>query len=205
MTRSHGQKRRRLSVYLLKELRSWKKVKVLWAPINMALAVVAQRAPARPQESGRLYGCKSSACRSNHCHRRTRHHDSGPPPPKAVHQERIGLSSHYFGITCQQDRLPLVVRHSAQLSRKILEFLVSVTDLQCSFGRVCHVESLAGPLQLGSWIGIAFIHHSLGSILITPMIFGFARLFVTAQRNISSRARTVVVRDFSGSLFCFRN
>jgi hypothetical protein len=73
------------------------------------------------------------------------------------------------------------------------------------FRKVCHVQLLDVPLQLWSWIEIAFIHHSLGSILIAPMIFGFARLFLAAQLNIPSLARTVFVRGFCGSLFCFRN
>jgi hypothetical protein len=73
------------------------------------------------------------------------------------------------------------------------------------FRKVCHVQLLDVPLQLWSWIGIAFIHHSLGSILIAPMIFGFARLFLAAQRNIPSLAKTVFLRGLCGLLFCFRN
>jgi hypothetical protein len=94
---------------------------------------------------------------------------------------------------------------TAWLSRETLEFLVSTSGLQCSFGRCATFSLLDVPLQLWSWIEIAFIHHSLGSILIAPMIFGFARLFLAAQRNIPSLARTVIVRGFCGLLFCFRN
>jgi hypothetical protein len=53
--------------------------------------------------------------------------------------------------------------------------------------------------------GAAFIGHSLGSVLIAPLILPFAQLFIAARRNVPPLATPVFLGGFCGSLFCFRN